>query len=74
MASTRRKVTFVLATAIVLVVSAVAFERWSGARSFHERHERWLKEQRPVYDQMAAKVMEQKPALTSVPTRRWRPL
>src|SRR5947207_1076798 len=63
----RRKLAIILGTLIVLLVGALAFEQWFAARSFQERHRKWLKEQRPVYDQMATKVMAQKATLTSEP-------
>ncbi len=67
MAPARRKIVGVLATCVVLLAAAVAFEQWFSARCFEERHERWLREQRPVYEQLAQKVMAQKATLTSEP-------
>src|SRR6266478_5654214 len=67
MAPLRRKLAIILGSLIVLFVGGLAFEQWSTARSFQERHTKWLKEQRPVYDQMATKVMAQRATLSSQP-------
>ena len=67
MVSTRRKLVAGLGTCIVLLATALAFLQWSAARSFDERHPRWMQEQRPAYDQMAGKVIAQKATLTSQP-------
>ena len=67
MAPARRRIIGVLATCIVLLAATLAFQQWSAARHFDERHSRWLSERMPVYDEMAAKVIAQKATLTSQP-------
>ncbi len=62
----QRKVLAIVAAGLVLLVAAFGWMRWYDARRFDERHARWLREQRPLYDQMASNVMAQK-TLTSEP-------
>lgn len=64
MPATARKSFIVLGAFVALLLTALALVQWTAGRQFERRHDQFLLQKMPAYDQVVQKVMAQKASLT----------